>query len=221
MLAADYIHPRIPSLQVTDPAGTALRLMEDLGVDTLPVSDEAIFMGFVVDENLLEQDQLDTPLAQVELESRSCWVYADAHLYDLLRVTEEQQSKWIAVVDRDHHLVGVASTQEALSAYANSLSIHSQGSVLVISLQMKDYQLSEIARLVESENTKILSCLLSSDPMDPQQVDVTLKLDRQDLRHVKATLQRFGYQVMDFAQEEGIQSIEEERIGNLLRFLES
>jgi hypothetical protein len=57
--------------------------------------------------------------------------------------------------------------------------------------------------------------------MDPQQVDVTLKLDRQDLRHVKATLQRFGYQVMDFAQEEGIQSIEEERIGNLLRFLES
>lgn len=221
MQAADYIHPRIPALQVTDPAGTALRWMEELGVDTLPVSEEAVFMGFVVDEILLEQDQLDTPLGQVELESRSCWVQADAHLYDLLRVADEHQSKWIAVVDRDHHLVGVASTQDALAAYANSLSIHSQGSVLVLSLQMKDYQLSEIARLVESENTKIVSCLLNSDPMDPQQLDVTLKLDRQDLRHVKATLQRFGYQVIDFAQEEGEQSIEEERIGNLLRFLES
>jgi predicted GNAT superfamily acetyltransferase len=74
---------------------------------------------------------------------------------------------------------------------------------------------------VESENAKILSCLLSNDPMDPQQLDVTLKLDRQDLRHVKATLQRFGYQVVDYAQEESSQSIEEERIGNLLRFLES
>lgn len=221
MQAADYIHPRIPSLQVTDPAGTALRKMEELGVDTLPVSEESIFMGFVADENLLEQDQLDTPLAQVELESRSCWVYADAHLYDLLRVADEHHAKWIAVVDRDQHFVGVVPIQDALAAYANSLSIHSQGTVLVLSLQMKDYQLSEIARLVESENTKILSCLLSNDPMDPQQLDVTLKLDRQDLRHVKATLQRFGYQVMDYAQEEGEQSVEEERIGNLLRFLES
>jgi len=221
MQATDYIHPRIPALQVTEPAGTALRWMEELGVDTLPVSEEAFFMGFVADENLLEQDQLDTPLAQVELESRTCWVYADAHLYDLLRVADEHQSKWIAVVDRDHHLIGVASTQDALASYANSLSIHSQGSVLVLSLQMQDYQLSEIARLVESENAKIVSCLLNSDPMDPQQLDVTLKLDRQDLRHVKATLQRFGYQVMDYAQEEGIQSIEEERSGNLLRFLES
>ena len=154
MLAADYIHPRIPSLQVTDPAGTALRLMEELGVDTLPVADEAIFMGFVVDENLLEQDQLATPLAQVELESRSCWVYADAHLYDLLRVTEEQQSKWIAVVDRDHHLVGVASTQDALSAYANSLSIHSQGSVLVLSLQMKDYFLYTASNYTTGTNAQ-------------------------------------------------------------------
>lgn len=221
MLAADYIYPRIPSLKVTDPAGTALRWMEELGVDTLPVSDEAIFMGFVADEILLEQDQLDTPLAQVELESRSCWVYADAHLYDLLRVADEHQSKWIAVLDRDHHLAGVVPTQEALAAYANNLSIHSHGAVLVISLQMKDYHLSEIARLVESENAKILSCLLQSDPIDPQQIDVTLTLDRQDLRHVRATLQRFGYQVKDYAQEEGAQSTEEERLGNLLRFLDS
>jgi hypothetical protein len=47
MQATDYIHPRIPALQVTEPSGTALRWMEELGVDTLPVSEEAFFMGFV------------------------------------------------------------------------------------------------------------------------------------------------------------------------------
>jgi hypothetical protein len=56
--------------------------------------------------------------------------------------------------------------------------------------------------------------------LDSQAVEVTLKLDKADTRHVKATLVRFGYQVTDFAQEEVGQSSDEERIGNLLRFLD-
>ena len=123
-------------------------------------------------------------------------------------------------MDRDQQYLGAVPTQAALTAYAANLSIHSQGSVLVISLQMKDFQLSEISRLIESENTKILSCQLYTDPLDSQAVEVTLKLDKVDTRHVKATLLRFGYQVKDFAQEEVGQSMDEERIGNLLRFLD-
>jgi hypothetical protein len=73
---------------------------------------------------------------------------------------------------------------------------------------------------VESENCKILSCLLNTDPMDSQSLEVTLKLDKPDSRHVKATLLRFGYQVKDYAQEAVGQSTDEERIGNLFRFLD-
>ena len=147
-------------------------------------------------------------------------MYADQHLYDVIRVAGEHQTKWVGVMERDQQYLGVIPAQDALTAYANNLSIQSQGSVLVISLQMKDFQLSEISRLIESENTKILSCQLYTDPIDPQSVEVTLKLDKVDTRHVQATLVRFGYQVKDFAQEEVGQSADEERIGNLLRFLD-
>jgi hypothetical protein len=58
-----------------------------------------------------------------------------------------------------------------------------------------------------------------TDPSNPQQVEITLKLDVPDSRHVKATLIRFGYRVHDFGQEELGLSTDEERIGNLLRFL--
>jgi len=145
---------------------------------------------------------------------------ADQHFYDLIRVATEHQAKWVAVQDREQHYLGVVPTQDALTAYADNFSINSQGSVLVISLQMNDFQLSEIARLVESENCKILSCLLNTDPMDSQSLEVTLKLDKPNSRHVKATLLRFGYQVKDYAQEEVGQSTDEERIGNLFRFLD-
>ena len=220
MQAADFIHPLITSIKISDPVGSALKKMEALELTTLPVVEGGVFLGFVEDEILLEQEHLDVQIAQVELECASCWVYADQHLYDVLRIAGEYQSKWVGVMDRDQQYLGVVPTQAALTAYAANLSIHSQGSVLVISLQMKDFQLSEISRLIESENTKILSCQLYTDPLDSQAVEVTLKLDKVDTRHVKATLVRFGYQVKDFAQEEVVQSADEERIGNLLRFLD-
>ncbi len=220
MQAADLIQPLIPSIQLSDPVGSALKKMESLELTTLPVVERGMFLGFVEDEILLEQDHLDVQIAQVELECAACWVYGDQHLYDLIRVAIEHQAKWVGIVDREQHYLGVVPSQDALAAYADTISIQSQGAVLVISLQMNDFQLSEIARLVESENCKILSCQLYSDPMDSQLVEVTLKLDKPDSRHVKATLLRFGYQVKDFAQEEVGQSTDEERIGNLLRFLD-
>ena len=220
MLAEDYIHPLIPSIKISEPVGLALKKMEALELTTLPVVEGGAFLGFVADEILLEQDHLDIQIAQVELECASCWVYADQHLYDVLRVAGEHQTKWVAVIERDQQYLGVVPTQDALTAYADNLSIHSPGSVLVISLQMKDFQLSEISRLIEAENTKILSCQLFTDSLDSQAVELTLKLDKADTRHIKATLLRFGYQVKDFAQEEVGQSTDEERIGNLLRFLD-
>lgn len=220
MQAADFIHPLIPSILISDPVGSALKKMESLELTTLPVVEGGMFLGFVEDEILLEQEHLDVQIAQVELECAACWVYADQHFYDLIRVATEHQAKWVAVQDREQHYLGVVPTQDALTAYADNFSINSQGSVLVVSLQMNDFQLSEIARLVESENCKILSCLLNTDPMDSQSLEVTLKLDKPDSRHVKATLLRFGYQVKDYAQEEVGQSTDEERIGNLFRFLD-
>jgi hypothetical protein len=73
---------------------------------------------------------------------------------------------------------------------------------------------------VESENTKILSCFITSDPLDDSKIKLTLKMDKLELRHVKATLERFGYRVIDHYQEESGISSEEDRIGNLLRFLD-
>lgn len=220
MQAADLIHPLIPSIQVTDPVGSALKKLESLELTVLPVVEGGMFIGFIEDETLLEQEHLDIPIAQVEIDSATCWVYADQHLYDVVRIASENQAKWVGVVDREQHYLGVIPSQEAFNAFADNFSIHAQGSVLVIYMQMKDFQLSEISRIVESENCKILGCLLHADPLDVQAIEVTVKIDNPDTRHVKASLLRFGYQVKDFAQEEVGQTTEEERIGNLLRFLE-
>lgn len=220
MQAYEFINSLIPPLKLTDRSGMALSWMEEIRTDYLPVIDEGRFLGFIGDETIFEINNPDIPISQIELEAGSCWVYSDKHIYDVLRVASENQSNLVAVLDRENTYLGVITMEDAISSFADSLSIKSQGGVLILSMNMSDYHLSEIARLVESENTKILSSFITVDPLDDSKIKLTLKMDKPDLKHIKATLERFGYRIIDHYQEESGISADSDRIGNLLRFLD-
>lgn len=220
MQAYEFINNLIPPLKLNDKVKLALNWMEEIRTDILPVVDESRFMGFVTEELVFSLNDPEITFAKIQLENISCFVYQDKHIYDVIKVASEYHSNMIAVVDRENHYLGVVTMEDAISAFADSLSIQSAGAVLVLSMNMTDYSLSEIARIIESENTKILSSFLSSDPLDDSKIKLTLKVDKTELRHVKATIERFGYRILDhFQEEEGING-EQERIDNLFRFLQ-
>ncbi|SNS75957.1 hypothetical protein SAMN06295967_1247 [Belliella buryatensis] len=220
MQAYEFINNLIPPLKMTDNAKKALAWMEEIRQDVLPVVDEGIFRGLVSDDLIYTLNDPDLKIADISPESVACFVYQDKHIYDVLRVAAEHQSNMVAVLDREQHYQGVITMEDAISAFAESLSIQSQGAVVVLSMFMTDYSMYEIARVIESENAKILSSFISVDPLDDSKIKVTLKLDKTELRHIKATLERFGYRIIDHYQEEQEQSNEQDRIGNLLRFLD-
>jgi Mg/Co/Ni transporter MgtE len=220
MQAYEFINNLIPPLKPKDKVKLALNWMEEIRTDILPVVEESRFLGFITEDLVFTINNPETSIAEISLDNVSCFVYQDKHIYDVIKVASEFHSNMIAVVDRENNYLGVVTMEDAISAFADSLSIQSNGAVLVLSMNMTDYSLFEIARIIESENTKILSSFLSSDPLDDSKIKLTLKLDKTELRHVKATLERFGYRILDhFQEEEGI-SGEQERIDNLFRFLQ-
>lgn len=220
MQAYEFINNLIPPLKMTDNAKKALAWMEEIRQDVLPVVDEGIFKGLVSDDLIYTLNNPELKIADISPESVACFVYQDKHIYDVIRVAAEHQSNMVAVLDREQQYQGVITMEDAISAFAESLSIQSQGAVVVLSMFMTDYSMYEIARVIESENAKILSSFISVDPLDDSKIKVTLKLDKTELRHIKATLERFGYRILDHYQEEQEQSNEQDRIGNLLRFLD-
>ncbi|WP_111318939.1 CBS domain-containing protein [Algoriphagus chordae] len=220
MHAYEYINNLIPPLKLSDKTGMALTWMEEIRTDVLPIIDKGNFLGLIKEERIFEVNDPETLIADIEPANPQCWVYSDKHIYDVLRVSSEQNSNIVAVLDRESNYLGIVTMEDSIAAFADSLSIKSQGSVLILSLGMTDYSLSEISRIIETENTKVLSSFITTDPLDDKKIKLTLKLDQPELRHIKATLERFGYKVIDHYQEESGVSSEEDRIGNLLRFLD-
>jgi hypothetical protein len=220
MQAYEFINNLIPPLKLSDKSGKALSWMEEIRTDILPVVDQGNFLGLIREEMIFDQNNAEKLISEIQMDNQNCWVYSDKHIYDVLRVGAEQHSNVVAVLSREKAYLGVVTMEDSIAAFADSLSIQSQGSVLVLSLYMTDYSLSEISRIVETENTKVLSSFITSDPLDDTKIKLTLKLDKPELRHIKATLERFGYKILDHYQEESGISSEEDRIGNLLRFLD-
>jgi CBS domain-containing protein len=220
MQAFEYINNLIPPLKLTDKTGKALLWMEEIRTNCLPVVQDKQFKGLVTDEQIYTLNQPQETLDVIDLENQACFVYLDKHIYDVIRIAAEFHTTMVAVLDKNHEYLGVITMEDAITAFADSLSIQSNGAVIVLSMMMTDYSMAEIARVIESENAKILSSFIASDPLDDSKIKLTLKLDKTELRHVKATLERFSYHVLDHYQEQAGVSEDQERIDNLFRFLD-
>lgn len=220
MQAYQFINNMIPPLKITDKVKMGLSWMEEIRTNILPVVEGGIFKGLITDEMMYNLNDPELLIGEVDLDTVGCFVFRDKHIYDVLKVSSEFHLTMVAVLDRENNYLGVVTIEDAIAAFADTISIQTDGGVLILSMLMTEYSLFEIARVIESENAKVLSSFIVGDPLDENKIKVTLKIDKPELRHIKATLERFGFEVIDHYQEEVGISREQDRLGNLMRFLD-
>ena len=115
---------------------------------------------------------------------------------------------------------GVITIKDTITAFAQTTAVQAPGGIIVISMDAIDYSLAELARLVESNNARVLSSSIKQDSINSKKLKVTLKINQQDLSAVIATLERFEYKVIARFQEKETDQNDQERIDILLRYLD-
>jgi hypothetical protein len=124
----------------------------------------------------------------------------------------------VAVQDDDRNFIGVITIIDTLTAFARS-SMQEPGGILVLLMDERDYSLTEVSRLVESNDAKILSSYVCSDKGDAARLRLTIKINRNDLSRIIATFERFSYNIVaKFHHTQGDED-DKERIDLLMRYL--
>ena len=101
---------------------------------------------------------------------------------------------------------------------AKSATIQSPGGVIVLEMSNNDYSLTEIASIVESNNTKILSSYIISKPKSTN-IEVTIKLNKQDVTAIIKDFERRQYNISASYKDEEADGDFSERYESLMRFL--
>lgn len=218
MTAKSLIALDIPSLSVEQTGRDAFHLLSDYHVKHLPVVDNGLFVGLLSEEDIFNHKLYDS-IASYDLSSvRQFAVRESEHIFEVMRLMGDNRLTVIPVVDDEGAYQGLITQNDLLRYFANVSSFSEPGAVLVLGMSRRDYSLTTIARIVEEEDVKILTVLVNSAP-DPDDVEVTLKLNRHELGRAVASLERHGYEVREtFSEIENADGMKE-RYESLMNYL--
>jgi signal-transduction protein with cAMP-binding, CBS, and nucleotidyltransferase domain len=218
MIAEELINRMIPPLKVTDTAEKALRWMEELRVHQLPVLEGQEYVGMISEEIIFQVNDPSFYLSELPLSAQDVYVFYNQHFYDVLKLALDHHIQVVAVLNEDKEFMGVITVQSTIIAFAQS-AVQEPGGIIVLSLYERDYSLTEISRLVESNDSKILSSYVCPDRSDPLKIKLTIKLNRKDISRVVATFERFDYRIIAKFQNAPDSGEDKERLDLLLKYL--
>lgn len=219
MLAIDLINVDIPLLKPTDTVGQALVWMQDNRLEQLILADEHSYLG-IIDENTLLNYDDECTLEHVPSLFPQVQIQSHQHIYEIANVLSlHEEAKIIGVVENDQ-LIGCITAESTFRHFALLLGAQEQGAILEIAIKERDYSLSEITRLIESNQVKVLSAYLSGSMYTLEKpLTLFVKLNQTDIGATVATLERFGYMVQSAYANEPVESVDQQRFDLLMKYL--
>lgn len=201
MLARDLYNDLIIPLKTSDTGEVALTIMEDLRVSHLPIVNTEKLLGVISDQDIYNLNAPDEPLGNHRLSLVRPYVLDTHHFYEVIRVAASEKLTLVPVLDENEVYLGSITLLRMIATMAETASVKQPGGIIVLEVSDHDYSLSEISRIIESNDAKILSAHISSFP-DSTKLEVTIKVNRIDLSAIIQTLTRYNYLITASFSEE-------------------
>ena len=196
MKVEDLISEYIPPLKYSETGEKALNWMNEFRVSHLPVLQGNEYIGLVSDDDIYDMADPKHILKDEFLNLPKPFVYADRHVYDVMKLIADLKITTVPILNRENQYIGCTDLLYLMSQITAVGSIKEIGGILVLKMGMHDYSLTEISRIVEENNAKILSSYVSSKP-DSIEIEVTLKINTTDLDRIIRTFERYDYVISE------------------------
>jgi len=219
LLAREIISDVIPSLRVSDNGQKALNWMEIFRISHLPVVDNHTYLGLIADKTIYDLNLNDQLMDNCRDHMMSPHVHSNQHIYEVVSLVSELKLSVVPVLDNDHQYLGVITVNDLAHKFADLVAVKEPGGVLVLDLNPFDYSLSEIARIVEGNDAKILSFYVSK-AQNSKEITVTLKVNQMDLSGIIQTFVRYNYSIRSvFMDESVLKHMYDDRFEMFMKYL--
>ncbi len=141
------------------------------------------------------------------------------HILEALREFMKSGKEHLPVLDDNGFYVGFCHVQDVLYHYTRTMGIVEAGSMLVLQTTIQNYSLIDIAKIVESNQAKVLHLYVNSHP-DSTQLEITMLLNVSEINDIISTFNRFDYQVNYSSYSSSQKDFIKERYDSFMHFLE-
>lgn len=217
MLNQQLISPLITPLQHGQTVEEALLQMEDQGVAHLPLLKDGHLEAVIAESDLLDADQR-TLLEALPVYAAPIAVAADNHFLSAAAAMLGRQLSTIPVVASGKEYVGTITEHTLLQQLAQLTDAMGAGALVVIEMEPHQLSISELSKLVETNDAHITQFNTSIHP-DTGMLLATLRINKQEISDIVATFQRYDYHVVFFSGEEHYENELRRNYQHLMNFL--
>lgn len=218
MLNKDLISASIPPLSLTDPVYQALQLMNDYHLSQLPVIAEEKYLGLVTEDQLLNVENDQDTLENLQREFSQLSINGNLHFAEAVRLVNEFSLNVLPVTDEANLWVGAISSTDLLKQVGKMYGMEDPGGIIVLEMEKREFSLSEISKLVETNDAHITQLNTYFDN-NLGVLLVTLKINKFEISDIVATFQRYDYSVKYYFGEELYENELKSNYDHLMNYL--
>lgn len=218
MLASEIVITEIPSLSKSDSVAQAIEWMDEFKVTQLAVVHEYKFLGLANESYLLNIEDPAERISQHCNFLQQVHAYENEHVFEIVKKVQEHQLSLIPILSNKDLFVGTITVFNLMEVIAEMPVVKNPGGIIVMDINSIDYSLSEISRIVESNDAKILGCFITR-AHENGAIELTIKINKLNVQNVIQTFERFGYDITASYDHSSNNDDMEDRYNNLMNYL--
>jgi len=218
-MTAKQLVTELAPLVLADRYDFALTRMMEEHLPQLPVTDGDAYLGLVTERELQSLEDPAQPLGNSGIIQRDVCIGEYLHLFDVVRMFSVRNLNILPVVDESNRYLGVIRPADALRSFAATTGADIPASIIVLEIENKNYNLSEILRVVESNDSKILG-LFTMPRSGEETIEVTLRVSRKEIGPLLQAFFRLNYHVRaSWSPEDSFHEVLKDRFDALMNYL--
>ncbi len=195
MLTAALVINNIPQLQLQDSVGKARQIINDYKLTHLPVVIDHKYLGLLSEDDLLDVEDEKLPIEIIQDSFLKAFVLDDVHFLNAVNTSNQFETNIVPVVNKENEFVGVIVTADLLKAMGDFSGANEIGGIIVLEMKRIQFAISEISRIVESNDCTVLHLNTTIDPLTGM-LRVTLHINKKEVSAVVSTFERYDYTVL-------------------------
>lgn len=193
MQMQDHIINTIPVFEVGDSLKEVIHFFTHSTYSHVAITEDGMFMGLLGEADL-DTFQETSPIEEFRYQLEVFSVLPEATWLDILEVFTRNEANLLPVVNSENRVLGYYDLNDVVDLFTDMPFFTEPGAILVVSKPLRDYSFSEIAQIVEGNNTRLLGAFITS--IENETAQITLKIGDSNLNEVLQTFRRYHYQVL-------------------------
>ena len=189
----NHIIDDIDVFTIDDSIDQIVEFFHDSTYSHIAITEKNEFLGSLCEEDIHEFEK-DKKVSDYRYNLESFFVRKDTNWLDVLETFARNETNIIPVLDDNNEIAGYYDLTDIVGFFIDTPFFTEPGGIIVVAKGIKDYSFSEIAQIVESNNTRVIGAFITDIRNDV--IQVTIKIGTTDLNEIIQTFRRYNYNIL-------------------------